>query len=136
MEPRLQRLRSAVFFLADPVLLELLVQVRPRGADGGGGGRYVPFALAQLLDQEGSLRRFFEISEGGRGVCRGRTALRGTAQYLRQVLNPDFLPLHHDEEALHGVLELAHVAPPTMPLQSLARPAATGLRSKVALRSA
>src|SRR5260370_26096727 len=122
---------SAVLFLANLVLLELLVQVGPRGADGGGGGRYIPFALAQFLDQEGSLRRLLEISERGRCVCRGRTAVRRTTQYLGQVLNPDFLALNHDEEALHRVLELPHVAPPSMPLQGPDRGGGEDHRAKI-----
>ena len=53
----------AVLLLADAVGLELLVEVRARRADGGGGGRDVPAALAQLLDQERALGAFLEVAQ-------------------------------------------------------------------------
>src|SRR5262245_25379985 len=54
--------RLPVLLLADPVLLELLVQIRARGADGGGGGRDVPLVLLQLRDQERALGGLLEVA--------------------------------------------------------------------------
>src|SRR5438093_8052999 len=67
---------SAVLLLADPVLLELLVEVRARGADGVGGGGDVPLVLAELLDEERPLGRFLEVAERARGLGRAGRASR------------------------------------------------------------
>src|SRR5262249_10346777 len=114
------RSTSAVLLLADLVLLELLVQVRARGADGGGGRGDVPGVLLELAHQERSLGGLLEVAERPRGRRRRRLLTR-PPQHLPEVLGADFVVLDHDEQALHRVLELADVAAPGMALQGVER---------------
>src|SRR5947209_2866853 len=96
----------AVLLLADAVVLELLVQVGARGADGGGGSGDVPAALAQLLDQEGALGGFLEVLERARGFGGGSATgatVGGAAQHVGQVLGADLVLRDHDKHSLDRV---------------------------------
>src|SRR5919197_5866224 len=82
-----RRRRSAVLFLADPVLLEFFVEVGTRCADGRRRGRDVPLALAQLLDEEGALGRLLEVAQRRGALDRGRAlARRGAPEHFGEVL--------------------------------------------------
>src|SRR6266851_2513906 len=54
----------SVGFLADLVLLELLVEIAARCADHFGGLRDVPRILTKLADQKCSLGVFLELAQG------------------------------------------------------------------------
>src|SRR5688572_24505486 len=82
----------AVLLLADRVLLELLVQVRARGPDRGGGGGDVPAALAQLLHDERALGRGLEVLQRAGGLSGGGAGVGGHArapQHVGEMLGLD-----------------------------------------------
>src|SRR4029434_2689807 len=78
----------AVTFLADLILLKLLVQVAARRADHFGRARDVPAVLAELLHQEGALGRLLELTQRPGFLARSLTSNAGTRASASRAARP------------------------------------------------
>src|SRR5947207_5265515 len=86
--------RTALSF--DPVLLDFLVEVRPRRVDRLRGLGDVPAVLAQFREDERFLRFVLEVLQLGK-MHRAADDLRsGAEEFGRQIGNVDRVCRHHD----------------------------------------
>src|SRR6266545_2396379 len=124
---------SPILLLRDSVLLELLVQIAPRGPDDLRGLRDVPVVLAELADQEGALGRLLELAQGARALLFiiGRGGLLFKADDIAEVVDVNRVPRRHDDEPLDRVLQLAHVPLPPRLLHVLEGGGGEALRAAV-----
>src|SRR2546430_5770929 len=111
--------RTALSF--DSVLLDLLVEVRPRRVDRLRGLGDVPAVLAQFREDERFLCFVLEVLQLGK-MHRAADDLRGGAEeFGRQIGNVDRVCRHHDHQPLDHVAQLADVAAPLRVLQCAQR---------------
>src|SRR5688500_17889669 len=129
---------SPIVFLADAVLLQLLVQVAPRRTDHLGGFRDVPVVLAEIVDEERPFSHLFELAQGTRPFLLASSIIRrlgpGFNPYdVPQVIDVDSVAGGHDDEALDGIAQLPDVSLPARPLHVLQCRRGESLRTPVVL---
>src|SRR5215468_2413213 len=99
----------------DPVGLQLAIQMAPLDAELLRRPRHVPLVGAELAQDVRSLEclaGFLERTIALRVLACRRLLAR--AERGRQVLGPDHVSRRHDDEPLHHVAQLAHVARPVV----------------------
>src|SRR5688572_21907713 len=118
--PNRVRHRRSCAFPGESVPLDLLVEIRPRHVERPCGLAHIPIVFAQLGEQERALGRLLELLE--RLALEQRTHPRlirvAAADETIHVVRSDPRPGRQDEEALHRIAQLAHVAGPIELLES------------------